>query len=84
MKAFTIVFLFLVLGLSVIFMIFESDETKNFGSEIVTVYRMIYGDFDTGDFSQGQQVYFMIFAFLLSIVLLNMLIAIMGDTFNRV
>ena len=45
------------------------------------------GDFDTGRYKHGKTKYFVMFMFLfatvvVSVVFMNMLIAIMGDTFG--
>ena len=49
-------------------------------------YRLAYGDFaDAEDVStHGERIYFVMVTILLPLVLLNLLIAIMGDVFDEV
>ena len=42
------------------------------------------GDFEIDDYSTFEWVFFIMACILMPILLLNMLIAIMGDTFDRV
>lgn len=55
---------------------------------VVSVYMLgALGDFDTGRYKHGNAKYFVMFMFVLatfvvSVVFMNMLIAIMGDTFG--
>ena len=42
------------------------------------------GDFDTDDYNNLQWIYFFLASMLITIILLNMLIAIMGDTYDKV
>ena len=55
---------------------------------VIHLYRMSLGDFETDGYAgNNQAVIWFIFlsaTFMLQIVFLNMLIAIMGDTFSRV
>jgi hypothetical protein len=68
----------------------HDDErfTGSFVMSIIYAYRMGIGDFDTADFEGDSKaliyLFFIITTLLILIVLLNMLIAIMGDTFDRV
>ena len=66
----------------------ESFAGSNFGLAFVFSYRMGLGDFDTDGFSTNDEILLWILWFLntliILIVLLNLVIAIMGDTFDRV
>lgn len=55
----------------------------------ISQYLLALGDWDTGSFSEGSNkqliyVFFLVATFLTAITALNMLIAIMGDTFGKV
>lgn len=76
------------------------DDTKNsqlgeyFGNEVVDSVVSVYmlgalGDFDTGRYKHGNGKHIVMFMFILatfvvSVIFMNMLIAIMGDTFGQV
>ena len=57
---------------------------RDFGSDMFIVYNMFYGDWDSDEYPDSLIPFFMIVSFLLTLVLLNMVIAIMGDTYDRV
>ena len=44
----------------------------------------MFGDFDTDDYTTSDWILFIIASFLMPLVMLNMLIAIMSDTYSRV
>lgn len=47
-------------------------------------YRLMFGDFNVDDYSVAQWILFIIASTFLPLVMLNMLIAIMSDTYARV
>ena len=51
---------------------------------LLHVYRLDFGDFDIGDYSGLDLAIFILAVIIVPLVFLNMLIAIMGDTFDRV
>ena len=56
---------------------------------LMNQYMLALGDFNLDGFSQGGQkelcyIYFVLAAFITQLTMLNMLIAIMGDTFERI
>jgi hypothetical protein len=60
-----------------------------YGQSILYVYTTSTGEFNTDPFSKGEDMnllwaFFVITTFLLSIVMLNMLIAIMGSSYSKV
>jgi hypothetical protein len=61
---------------------------SSFGLALTYSYRMGLGDFDVGDFATRDQglilVLWFVNTFFILIVLLNLLIALMGDTFDKV
>ena len=44
----------------------------------------MFGEFDTEDYRKSDWILFVISSFLMPLVMLNMLIAIMSDTYSRV
>ena len=52
--------------------------------EAKTMYRMSYGDFDVDGNTDIEWIFFFFATFLIPLVLMNLLISIMGDTFGRV
>ena len=71
----------------------RNSESGNFAGEEITdgfifSYRMILGDFQVSGFSTKDEeilwILFLLNTVILTIVLLNLVIAIMGDTFDRV
>ena len=59
-----------------------NDET--FTDYLMHVYRLDFGDFDLDGYSALDTAIFILAVLIVPLVLLNMLIAIMGDTFDRV
>ena len=53
-------------------------------AETKTMYRMIFGDFDVDGYTDIEWFFFFLSTFLIPLVLMNLLISIMGDTFGRV
>ena len=68
--------------------IFEEDMQSNFMSAIIFAYKLCLGEFETSGFPGHHErelwIIFFIATFLLQITFLNMLIAIMSNTFDRV
>ena len=48
------------------------------------VFKLDFGDFDTDDYNNLQVALFIIAAIFIPLIMLNMLIAIMSDTYDRV
>lgn len=69
---------------------FYYGEESSAADSIVSVYMLgALGDFETDDFAQGYNAtiamsMFILGTFVIQVVFMNMLIAIMGDTFARV
>jgi len=66
----------------------DTEFTKGFVDAILQVYRMALGDFNTDNFGSVNVwlvwCVFLVSTLLIMIILLNLLIAIMGDSFGRV
>ena len=48
------------------------------------VFKLDFGDFDTDDYNNLQVALFIVAAIFIPLIMLNMLIAIMSDTYDRV
>lgn len=82
MTAFTFIAAIIILSFSLIFKIY--DEKDTFGGSFVLTYRSIFGDFDTTGFGTVQYIMFVISTLMLDVILLQLLVAIMEDTFEKV
>jgi len=81
-RSFGIIMLFVIFGFSLIF--FQFDK-RVYPVHLMHSYNILYTAYDSSDYdTPGELFYFVIMTVFVSIVLLNMLIAIMGDTFARV
>jgi ankyrin repeat protein len=65
------------------------DDMQSMLRSVSTTYRMILGDFDSQLFIQSPHwfsagVFFVLFTSIMTIVVLNLLISLLGDTFERV
>ena len=95
MKYFLIVFLLAVAGFGNCYLILarndpgdEENTGSNYFRSFIYAYKQALGEFDTDSFT-GTDKYLLYFIWFLNvivtlIILLNLLIAIMGDTFDRV
>lgn len=63
---------------------FEELTLSTYPQFLMHVFLLDFGDFSTDEYSVLQDLIFVLAAIVVPLVLLNMLIAIMGDTFDRV
>ncbi|OMJ77217.1 hypothetical protein SteCoe_23254 [Stentor coeruleus] len=82
MKSFIILLTYSTISFSMIAMVQRKD--RSFTNELKVSFMMNLGEFNTEGFDGLSWVIFMFMSVLNVIVLLNMLIAIMGETFSRV
>lgn len=61
----------------------EGTESP-FAANLKEIYRLAYGDFGPDEYSPAKWLVFVIATFFLPLLMLNMVIALMGDTFGRV
>lgn len=80
--SFLVVIFLLIVGFAVIF--YQYTEDTNYLNQLLFLHNMVYGDFDIEHFGPVQMVFFAIIALITCVVLLNLLISIMGDTYSRV
>ena len=62
----------------------EFDRETEFTDHLLTGYGFIYGDYETEEVSSSEIAIMVFVAFLVSVVLLNLLIAMMGDSYAKV
>ncbi|CDW81552.1 wd-40 repeat protein [Stylonychia lemnae] len=97
MASFTIILIYWIVGFSLMFYLFtferdydyeESFDIYNsvliFVNSLQFTYKLSFGDFDTTEFSSQQWILFIISSFFIPLVLFNLIIAVMGDTYDRV
>jgi len=83
MRSFVMMLGLIIFGFSIIFHQFEEGDIS-YKDQLLNSYVFLYASFSTARFNDSQIVYFVIITMILSVVLLNMLIAIMGNTFGEV
>ena len=72
------------MGFSLIFFQF-SEGDEQLGDYLLMTHNYLYGDFpDLTEFTPMQIAFFIVIATFLTLILMNMLIALMGDTYARV
>lgn len=86
MRSFMLIIFLLIIGFSLIFLIFDHSRGENhsYGLYLFNAYTYLYGpsgDDNMTNFSQ--RVFMCLMAFLLNVLLLNLLISIMDDSYDR-
>jgi len=85
MRSFVLILGFIIIGFSFIFVQFhEKDSDETVGGTMLYTYSILYGNYDFEDMKFPELLFLMLVAFALSVVLMNMLVSIMGDTFSNV
>jgi len=82
MRGFIIILMLIIFGFSIIFNIFDRDIL--YKDHLNYTYGVLYGLPDGEELSDSQIVIVSVISFLLNVVLLNMLISIMGDSYGKV
>lgn len=60
------------------------EKFDNFMTDVKYVYRLAYGDFNVDDYNTPEWILFVVATVFIPLIMFNMLIAIMSDTFERV
>jgi len=81
MFGFIIVITLIIIGFSIIFL--EFDRENEYGVHLYGAYNVLYGNFDDSEYGVSQKLLVAAILFLLNVILLNMLISIMGDTYGK-
>jgi len=86
MIPFLIVLMYSILTFALVFCVLSelSGETKTFGDSWRDSYLMNFGEFDTENYHLFEWIVFVIAVMLNPLIMMNMLIALMGDTYSRV
>ena len=85
MKSFFLIILFILFGFGFIFFRLESEEHDiTFEDALLSMYEMMLGSFDITNYTQLEIVFFIIITLFMMVVLLNLLISIIGETYGRV
>lgn len=84
MRSFALMLLFIFFSFAIIFMIFDQEGTATFGQQLLLAYNYLFANYESEGFSASLYVFFIVFTILLAVVLINMLIAIMEDSYSRV
>ena len=82
MYGFIIVLIFIFFGFALIFLEFNRDQ--DYGDQLYGTYKVLYGDIDDSDKDVSQKLFLSLILFILNVILLNLLISIMGDSYDRV
>lgn len=82
MRSFAVILTVTTFGLALIFQQF--DRSKTFGESLLEAYNLLYYSYDTTGYNVGQMFYFVVVTILATMVLLNMLLAMMWDSYGRV
>jgi len=62
----------------------DFDSPPSFGATLLEMYTLIYGAWDNGAYVGTTMPFFILVTFFQALVLLNLIIAIMGDTYGKV
>jgi len=82
MRSFAVILTFVTFGLALIFLQF--DNSKTFGESLLEAYNLLYYSYDTTGYNVGQMFYFVVVTIIATMVLLNMLLALIWDSYARV
>jgi hypothetical protein len=82
MSSFCLVLLMIFFGFTFVFM--EFNYTVEFGNQLFNVYALLYANYASPGETPFEVFFSVIITFILSVVLLNLLIAIMGETYNNI
>jgi len=85
MVSFIIIIALIIVGFSVIFLVFNREA--GYGDYLYEAYNVLYGPMDIDEGAAwpfSQKLIMAVLAFFLNVVLLNLLISIMGDSYGQV
>ena len=84
MIPFMIVLMVSLIGFTMSYRALNYDGAEDLYTSAKINYRIMFGDFDTDDYNLAAWTFFIISSCMMTLIMLNMLIAIMGDTYGRV
>ncbi len=85
MVSFIVIIAMIIFGFSLIFLVFERES--EYGIYLYNTYSILYGPLDIDDdakYSVSLKLIMVVIAFLLNVLLLNLLISIMGDSYDKI
>jgi len=85
MLSFVVIIAIIIFGFSIIFLVFEREN--EYGIYLYNTYSILYGPLDIDDdakYSVSLKLIMVVIAFLLNVLLLNLLISIMGDSYDKI
>jgi len=85
MLSFVVIIAMIIFGFSIIFLVFEREN--EYGIYLYNTYSILYGPLDIEDdvkYSVSLKIIMVVIAFLLNVLLLNLLISIMGDSYDKI
>lgn len=77
-----VIICFIIIGFSLIFLSFNRDD--GYATHLYGAYQVLYGNYDDSEYSVSQKLIVSLILFLLNVLLLNLLISIMGDSYGKV
>ena len=83
MYGFIVVLIFIFFGFALIFLEFSEGKTA-YGDQLYSTFKILFADHDDSDYNVSQKLFTSLILFLLNVVLLNLLISIMGDSYDKV
>jgi peptidoglycan hydrolase CwlO-like protein len=83
-SSFLILLAYTTIAYSTLFKILEDGEIKEITDTLKLAFQLNLGDFDPDKYSVGQYIVFIIAAIMNLIIMLNLLISILGDSYDKV
>ena len=83
MLGFTIVLIFIFIGFALISVEFDKTAVP-YGDQLYNTFKILFASYDDSQYNSSQKLFTSLIVFLLNVVLLNLLISIMGDSYDKV
>ena len=86
MYSFGIILIWGLVGFSIIFHVNSTEQRTDpwMFTELKSIYRIAYGDFDPDGYTTTEWLMFLLASIIMPLILLNLLISIISDTYGRV
>jgi len=72
------------MGFSLIFYQFDEPTEISYSSRLLLVYNLLYAQFSNDDYKESQIFYLVFVTMILTVILINLLIAIMTEIFKKI
>mmetsp|Transcript_13159 Transcript_13159/g.2022 ORF Transcript_13159/g.2022 Transcript_13159/m.2022 type:complete len:94 (+) Transcript_13159:750-1031(+) len=83
--AFLIILIYSIFTFAILLTIYTKDSLNYDFSESMRIsYRVVHGDWDIDGFGTAEWVWFILATIVNPLIMLNLVIALMGDTYNNV